>query len=184
MAREAIADGGDDPTILALAAMALAYLGRDYDGALTAIDRALALSPHTAFVLTPAGWIHLWVGRAKDAVKEFKEAVRLSPVDPLAGVITTGLALAHLMDGDLAAALREARRAVHLSPYFLPGHRGLAVILVRAGREAEAREAISRLRQISPNHSIEMWRQQNSFCDREFSEMIVDALRRAGLPER
>jgi Flp pilus assembly protein TadD len=183
-AREAIDEAGYDPSTLAMAGLALANLGRDHDGALLAVERALALSPHTAAVLYPSAWVHLWSGDGAGAVKEFAEALRLSPVDPAAGVITSGLALAHLMCGDIESAVSEARRAVRLAPYFLPSYRTLAVALVQAQREGEAAQVVLRLREIGPAHSIVMWRRGNCFRHDAFSAMFIDALRKAGMPEQ
>jgi adenylate cyclase len=48
LARRALEVAGDDPGILANAALALAYFGEDIGAMITLVDRALALNPNFA----------------------------------------------------------------------------------------------------------------------------------------
>jgi TolB-like protein len=93
-AREVVGGDGDDPTALAWAAHALAYLAQDYDAGLAAADRALALAPNAAHVLLANGLIRSYVADADTAIPSLERAMRLSPMDPAMPYITSGLSLA------------------------------------------------------------------------------------------
>jgi tetratricopeptide (TPR) repeat protein len=59
-------------------AVALLWLG-DYDDALVAIDRALALDEKVAFFHANRGYILQALGRGDDAIVSLHRAVRLDP---------------------------------------------------------------------------------------------------------
>lgn len=61
LAHEALISNRDEPTTIALAAHALAYITHDFDRALAAMDRAVRLNPNSAIILNTSGWLRLWV---------------------------------------------------------------------------------------------------------------------------
>jgi adenylate cyclase len=111
LAREALAGAGDDPATLRLAGHAIAYLGRDFEAALAATGRAVAINPNSAQAASSAGWVHNYAADPAGAIPLFRRAVRLSPRDPDIGMMRAGEAIAHLMLGDPLAALRSAEEA-------------------------------------------------------------------------
>jgi hypothetical protein len=56
---------------------------RDYETALDAIDRSLALSPSSALAFGFSSIIHAWLGDDTTAVAHAQTALRHSPYDPL-----------------------------------------------------------------------------------------------------
>jgi hypothetical protein len=70
--------GEDDPSALAWAGHALAYLARDYDAGLAAADRALALAPNSALVLLTSGWLRVYVSESEPAILYIERAMRLT----------------------------------------------------------------------------------------------------------
>jgi adenylate cyclase len=183
-ARDVIERGGeDDPTALAAAALALAYLARDHEAGLGAADRALLLAPNAAQVLLFSGWIRTYAGDARTAIAQLERAMRLSPVDPSTFYFATALAFARFVGGDLEGAAALARRAVHDRPSFLTGHRLLAACLAQLGRSEEAAEAVRALLAVAPGYTVADAAKRLAVRDRALRGLYLDGLRRAGLPE-
>jgi adenylate cyclase len=151
LARRALRDGADDPTVLGRAALALGRLGDDIDidTAVALIDRALALNPNFANGWYWSGWLRLIAGQADLAIEHFETSLRLSPRDQqgfhLAGIGTALFATERFADA--AATLRVAIEAL---PSFTPTYRTLASCYSHMGRLDEAREIIRRLRLLTP----------------------------------
>jgi adenylate cyclase len=181
LAREALISSRDEPTTIAFAAHALAWLGRDFDTALAAMDRAVRMNPNSAHIVTRSAWLHTWVLDPDRAIGEFLRAIRLSPVDPEVGFSLGGLAYAYLMKDELETALEYARRSANEMPRWLPAWTAVVVAAIRNDRPEEAREAAHRILQLSPTYTVSS--RINVFRGLEFHEMIADMLRKAGLPE-
>jgi TolB-like protein/DNA-binding winged helix-turn-helix (wHTH) protein len=77
--RRAIEAAGDDPGVLADAAMALAVLGEDLDAMIALVDRALAFNPSFARGWFISGFLRLWAGQTDLAIEHGEMASRLSP---------------------------------------------------------------------------------------------------------
>jgi adenylate cyclase len=183
LAHEALISGRDDPATIAFAAHAMAWLGREYDIAVAAMDRAIRLNPNSAQILTRSGHLRTWVSDADSAVDHFSRAIRLNPVDPEIGYALGGLAYALLIKGEYDKALEVARRAAREMPRWMGGWRSLVVASVKTERLQEAQEAVRHMLLLAPNHSISQSRRALPFRDERVCDMIVDALRKAGLPE-
>ena len=78
-ARRALEVAGDDPSILANAALALAYFGEDIGAMMALVDRALALNPSFARGWHLSGSLRLWAGQPDIAIEHCEAALRLSP---------------------------------------------------------------------------------------------------------
>ena len=183
LAHEALISSQDDPTTIALAAHAMAWLGREYDIALAAMDRAIRLNPNSAQILMLSGHLRTWVSDADSAVDHLSRAIRLNPVDPEIGYSLGGLANALLIKGDYDKALEVARRTARETPRWMGAWRSLVVASVKTERLQEAQEVVRHMLLLAPNHSISQSRRALRFRDERVCDMIVDALRKAGLPE-
>ena len=78
-ARRALEVAGDDPGILANAAIALAYFGEDIGAMMALVDRALALNPNYARGWHISGILRLWAGQPDIAIEHAEASLRLSP---------------------------------------------------------------------------------------------------------
>ena len=183
LAHEALISSRDDPTTIALAAHAMAWLGREYDIALAAMDRAIRLNPNSAQILMLSGHLRTWVSDADSAVDHFSRAIRLNPVDPEIGYALGGLAYALLIKGDCDKALEVARRTARETPRWMGAWRVLVAASVKNQRLPEAQQAVRHMLLISPDHSIAQSRGALRFRDESICGMILDSLRLAGLPE-
>ena len=181
LAQEALLSSRDEPTTIAFAAHALAWLARDYNTALAAMDRAIHLNPNSAHILTRSGWLRVWVSDADRAIPDLLRAIRLSPVDPEIGYPLGGLAYAYLLKDEAEKALEYARRSAREMPRWVLGWCAVAVASIRTGRLNEAQEAARHILLISPTFSIA--NRPSVIRDQHVTEMISDGLRKAGIPE-
>ena len=112
----------------------------------------------------------------------FDRAARLSPRDPHTGTFIHHQAWPLILLGRFEEAVDVERRAL-LSPNasyypYLP----LISALGHLGRHEEAKDAIERLHELRPGYSCATARRQMNVTD-AFGELIIDGLRKAGLPD-
>ena len=194
LAEEALADHGENPTTLSMAAMVLASLGYRalgfrvvgfrYDEALRATDRALSLSSNLSIVLFAAGIVRTYVGDADVAIAHFQRALRLSPRDKGAGAFHASIGVAHVVAGRYEEALAAAQTAIQESPGFSSSHRLLIITLSLLGRMDEAKEVARRYLEMAPGFTVSRYLSVTPNRDADFRNRVADALRAAGLPEK
>jgi adenylate cyclase len=183
MAREAIAEARDDPTSLRFAAQVLAYSAKDYEQALSAIERSLYLNPNSAQGYTGSGWVNTHSGRPLVAIDHFHRAMRLSPIDPEKGIALSGIGMSYLMLERFDEALTWGENALREMPNYGSSHRVVIGALVGLQRLEGARAAAHRLMQAFPTYTLSLQRQINPWRDEAFAQRYLDALRVAGIPE-
>ncbi|WP_158322677.1 winged helix-turn-helix domain-containing tetratricopeptide repeat protein [Acidisphaera rubrifaciens] len=182
-ARRVVEVGGHEPSTLANAAHALAYLGRDYDAALAAAQRALLLAPNAAQILLACGWMRAYVGEAEAALALIERAKQLSPADPLTFIFNSAASYAHFVAGRYEQAVHAARRALSEGPTYLVALRLLATSLAHAGRVEEAAEAARTLLSLAPGYTLAAAADHASMRDPVTRRRFVDGLRLAGVPD-
>jgi adenylate cyclase len=98
-ARLAIAMGVDDATALVIAGLVIGFLEpREYDIAVSAFDRSLALSNSSALALGFSVVTRAWRGESTIAIKQAEQALRLSPLfDPLSKERHMAIAIGHFV---------------------------------------------------------------------------------------
>jgi len=77
-------------------------------------------------------------------------------------------------------AVSVARKALRKNPNFSSTWRALVSALSHLGREAEAREAATRLLEIDPTFRISEWVKRGRAWR---SDLYIEGVRKAGLPE-
>jgi adenylate cyclase len=179
-AREAIATGTDDASALATAAFVLALLGGNFDAALSAFDRALAINPNSAPALGRAAQVNVFVRNYDKAIDQANRSIRLSPLDPLRYQPELALALAYFLTDRFLAAADAARQAVQSSPSFNVPLLVLAASYVRLGRLADARAEVRRALEVHPNFTIAALTMVGFDADQR--QALAAALREAGMP--
>ena len=148
-ARRALDLGGDDPEILAYAALVLASFGEDI-GAMTAlVDRALVLNPNYARGWGISALLRLWADQPDLAVEHVHRALRLSPLAKVSPAVLI-LGAVHFFGRRFEAALPELLRGMQDDPGFPIAYRLLASCYAHLGRLEEAREIIRRLGTVTP----------------------------------
>jgi adenylate cyclase len=157
------------------------YLWRDrqHKQAVAATERAIALAPNEAEGSARLGLILNFAGRPEEAIGLIEKAMRLNPRYPFSYL--SWLGMAYRLTGRSEEAIAILKAAVTRNPDFLPPHFHLAVIYSELGWEEEARTEAAEILRISPNFSLEVWRQRLPFKDPAVLERQLAALRKAGL---
>ena len=148
-ARRALEVAGDDPGILANAALALAYFGEDIGAMMALVDRALAFNPNYARGWHISGILRVWAGHSDAGIERLEAALRLSPRARIGwGLMVIGMA--HFLSRRFDQAVPKLLLAIQEDPGYLETYRYLAACYAHLGRLDEARAVVQRLRVITP----------------------------------
>jgi TolB-like protein len=151
--RSAVAHGRDDATALSLGAFVIGMIEHDRSAAFEAFERALALSPSSAFALFMGCNVQAYAGRAECAIEWAQRALRISPIDRLAYIPHNALALAYIVQGRYEEAANAALRSVQSNPDFSVSCSLLAAALAKLGRmeaaQSEAKKVLTLQRSFS-----------------------------------
>jgi len=152
--RRAIEVAGDDPGVLADAAMALAVLGEDLDAMIALVDRALTFNPNYARGWHISSWLRLWAGETHLAIGHGEIAFRLSPRATEMPTALIGTAL--FFSRRFEEAVPRLRVAIEDQPAFPNPYRYLAACYAHMGLLDEARATIARLRAVAPEVMVDL----------------------------
>jgi adenylate cyclase len=183
LARRAIELDKDDPTVLAGAGQALAFVVGEVEEGAALVSRAINLDPNLAIARNWRGWIHVYLGEVDAAIAQFQVALRLSPLDPRINMAQTGLAFAHFFAGRNEDASTWAATAVRQQQNYLTAQFILAACHAMSGRIEEAREVCARAMQLNPAQRISRIKDRTPFRRAQDIERLAQACRIAGMPE-
>ncbi|MBO9447914.1 adenylate/guanylate cyclase domain-containing protein [Ruegeria sp. R14_0] len=176
MARKAIDLEPLDFAGYAVLAYITMYAG-DLDRAVTLYDKAISLNPNSAGTLVNSMDPLVYSGRAEEAVERMRSAIRLNPHHP--DWYLWNLGWAQYFAEDYAGALASIEKMNEVPDRL---RRTLAPILLRLGREEEAKAMIDEFLGDNPNYSIEEARKAPFESDDYLNRWLGD-LRRLGVPE-
>jgi TolB-like protein/class 3 adenylate cyclase/rhodanese-related sulfurtransferase/thioredoxin-like negative regulator of GroEL len=184
---ENLAKALEKPTPLAYSVSAewLARQGRPEE-ALAHIDRALALAPNEADTHVSKARILNVTGRAEEAEKFFRLAMRLNPHYGPDYLVVLGQALLH--QEHYAEAAEFVERAVNRQPDLGQNYLTLAVIYGYLGRTKDAQTAVKKYSEMEARsltvQNVGLWWYGNIFqYDEAYRERLREGLRKAGVPE-
>jgi TolB-like protein/Tfp pilus assembly protein PilF len=180
-ARTAVTHGRDDATALAMGAFAIGLVEHDHVAAHEAFERALVLSPSSAFTLFLGGVVLAYAGEAERAIDWARRALRLSPVDRIAFAHHQAIAIGHFQRGRFEEAANAARRAVLSNPSFSVSHSLLAAALAKLGRTEEAKAAAMQVLALEPSFSARRYCAAIGIVP-ALGEALTEAWQSAGLP--
>jgi len=147
-ARRALEVAGNDPGILANAALALAYFGEDIGAMMALVDRALALNPNFARGWHISGMLRNWAGQPDIAIEHAEAALRLSPRARIGSSLLV-IGFAHFLSRHFDEAVPKLLLAIQDDPSHPMAYRALAACYAHMGRLDDAREIVERLRAIT-----------------------------------
>jgi TolB-like protein len=183
LAQRAIELGKHDAIALTRGGHALGHFGGDLDGSIAMLDRALVINPNLLAAWCLSGFQRIVRGEPNDAIERFAKGMRLSPLDPEMPRMQTGMALAHLLTGSYDLASLWAGRALRELPSFALAAGIVAASEALAGRVSEAERAVRSLGQLDPSLCVSNLRDWVQLQRPEDLDLLVDGLRRSGLPE-
>ena len=181
VAREAIAQDSNNPSVLRWAGFTLGFWG-DHDRSIALLEKAARLNVNGSQILLSLGWVKVYACTDTErAIAHFERAMRLSPRDPEMASMLTGISFAHLISGHYEKALSFAQQSIDEGPQFTSGHRAKITALIFLNREQEARAATEMLLTIDPQFSISS--RLPPYRDPDFQRRYHAALKAAGLRE-
>jgi len=184
LARQAIETGKDDPDALWMAGYSMPSLAGDKATGESAVDRALLLNPNSAYAWKARGGLSYLQTRPGPAIEAYEHAIRLSPLDPLGYLFTSGLAFGHTIAGEYEEALLWADRSLREMPRFRAAINLKVILYVLLGRVDEARQWLGRLQEIVYGLTIAGYKAFLApILPPEVLALYLEALRKAGLAE-
>jgi adenylate cyclase len=152
-----------------------------HDDARLAISKALELSPNHSLGKAHLGMILTYAGEPEAAINVFKEAMRLSPIYP--DWFLSELARAYFLTGHYEQAIEALQRRLQHVP-----NSGEALILLAAsesaaGRLDKAKAALDMFLAPRPAYTLRHYASGEFFKKPEDLNRVLEALRKAGLPE-
>ena len=160
----------------------LYFMTRQYDKGIAECERALALAPNS-------GKAHIWMalvlylsGRHDEAVRHAEQALRLDPLGPAWYLRTLGTAYSWV--GRYEEAIAAYKKSLQRAPNDLFTHLSLTAAYTWAGRLEDARAQVDEVVRINPKYCLEKAAKVASYKNQADRERYLDALRKAGLPEK
>jgi TolB-like protein len=172
-ARQSLQVGENDPSILANAALVLAWFGEDIGAMIGLIDRALALNPSHARGWYLSGLLRAWAGQPDLAIEHVETSLRLSPRERM-GQPLVAMGWAYFFKRQFNEAAAKLLLSIQDDPGYPPAYRALAACYAHMGRLDEARAIFAKLRTLTTSQITSLpWR--NS----EHRELLLSGLRLA-----
>jgi adenylate cyclase len=183
LARLALSSDIDDENAIAIAGFTLIRLGRDHDRGIMALQRATEMNPNNAFVAMNAGWGQVFAGDLDIALATLERARELSPSDPTAFYVLTGLGMAHALQGRYEEAVALASASVALYEDWDATYGVLVAANALLGRLEAAQAGLAKFLQLLPGLTASEYGRLARFRDEARLELIQKGLRLAGLPD-
>ena len=131
---------------------------RDFDGALAAADKTVALAPYDTFMLSRLMMVLVQAGRPDQALQWADQVAARDPA--LGWSYNYGRGWAYLVLGRFGEAVEALTQTE-----FNDAHLLLAIAYVRLGRLADARAEVGKMMKINPAITLPAWRLGYSFRD-------------------
>ena len=138
-ARAAIECNSMEPMAFAVHGHVASYLYKDFDLAFRRFEAALQINANAAPAWMWSAAARAWMGDGPRAIEEINKAMALSPYDPLMYAYSGNAGVAYLVDGQYERAIECALRSLRENRTYTSAYKQLAIALVLAGREDEAR---------------------------------------------
>jgi TolB-like protein/Tfp pilus assembly protein PilF len=167
-------------------ALASAYLNKgQHDDALAAAITAVRIEPGGFDAHFWLGFYLHWAGRGEEAVKAIKEAQQLNPKYLSSGgpANLCFLGYAFFTAGEYEESIAAWKKAIELFGPFVNRQAFLTASYSELGRDAEARSMARQLLKNNPKFSLTSWQFARLYKNPEDTEHLLNALRKAGLPE-
>ena len=154
---------------------------RQYEKAISAGEKAIELNPNSADAHARLAMSLSNAGRHEEAIALLERAIRLNPYPP--NWYLANLGNAYRNAGKYEDAVTLFKRVLSRNPNYLYAHIGLASVYSLLNREEEARAEAKEILRINPNFSLERLAKILLYKNKTDRDMVIDALRTAGLPD-
>jgi len=154
---------------------------RQYDKAIAAGERGVALNPNGAHNHVALGIPLSFAGKQDEAIDHFKHAIRLDPFP--VWYYYTHLGRCYMHKGQYEDALTATKKALQINPDAALNNRLLAAIYALLDRQEEASAVVKKVLEIDPNYSVKRATKALPYKNQADLKLIVDALLKAGFPK-
>jgi adenylate cyclase len=144
-------------------------------------ERAIQLNPNGAEVHAHLAFTLSHIGETKEAIRLLNRAFRLNPVPPT--YYYHFLGYAYRSDGQYEKAIAICKEAVRLDSDAITPYPILVASYIFLNQPKEAQKYASEVLRVDPTYSLSYFKSTLPFKDQSETEAIIDALRKAGLPE-
>jgi adenylate cyclase len=179
LARHVLANEHLSPQVARLANWLMSFVlvqEKDFDGALAAANKTVALAPYDSFMLSSLMIALVQIGRPDQALQWADQAAARDP--GLGWHYNRGRGWAQLVLGRFGEAVNALTQTEYGDSHLL-----LAIAYVRLGRLAEARAEVGKMMKINPGITLQAWRLRYSFRDPAILNRYALDLVQSGLPE-
>ena len=179
-AQKAVLLDDDDPWCHVALGSALSRT-RQLQDAISEFRKALALNPSFSLAHSRLGMVLCTLGKSEEALAEIDTAERLNPRELSRGLNNIVRAMAHFIDGRYREGIEFAQRAILESPSRIRSHHVLVTTLALAGRVDDARAALSVLKELQPEISLQWVENWPFYWREEDRQRWIEGFRLAGL---
>ena len=180
LTRHVLANEHLSPQVARLANWLMSFVlvqEKDFDGALSAADKTVALAPYDTFMLSSLAIALVQIGRPDQALQWADQAAARDPA--LGWFYNRGRGWAQLVLGRFGEAVDAL-----LHTDFNDAHLLLAIAYVRLRRSDDARAEVGKMMKINPAVTLQTWRLGYSFRDPAILDRYSLDLVQVGLPEK
>jgi adenylate cyclase len=158
-------------------------LQRQYDKAIAEGKKAVALAPSDATSHMLLSLTLHFAGRFEESIFHIKEAMRLDPYYPPSHLGQLGNSYSMTEKHEKAIAVLEKRNERAKSEGSQLNYTYLVYSLVSLGQIEEANALAAEQLKLDPSFSLENWQKSRFYKDPADLDRLLNALRKAGLPE-
>jgi adenylate cyclase len=152
---------------------------RQHEKGIAECERAITLDPNSDLAHNYLGLALRFGGRPDEAIPVIKKAIRLNPFAPSGFFFNLGLS--YILSGQYEEAIVECKKATTREPNNLIAQVALTAAYGLSGRDEEARATASEVYRIDPKFSLEYYSKTLVYKNQADRDVIIDALRKAGL---
>jgi TolB-like protein/Tfp pilus assembly protein PilF len=157
---------------------------QQYADAILELETAIELNPSFGRAYFGLASVAVYSGNYTQAQEPIDTAIRLSPADPHLWTFYNMKSRALTGLGQYEEAMYWARKAVRQPSATFWTDLCLVSVLGYLGREDEARLAIQDLYRKKPGYSLEQYSRDDFVLAPAAHQLVIEGLRKAGLPER
>jgi len=179
-AQKAISLSADEAATHRLLA-SIYMLRKEYEKAIAESQKSVDLAPNSAQANFIVGMVLRNAERYSEAIPFLEKAIRLNPITPVNYL--NNLAWAHTYLAQYEIAVPLWNKAIKKNPDYLSAYTGLTAAYQLLGHEEKAKQCAAEVLRIKPKLSVELIGKRIVVKNEEDKKRILEALRKAGIPE-
>ena len=174
----------DKDNFQAHGALAMLYVCKgEYEKAVEEAEESASINPGNPGALVILGSTLMHASRFTEAIPVLQKALRFYPGRPFS-MCLSNLANSYRCIGQYEQAVQYYKRLLQDQPNHFLGNAGLTATYSQMGRMEDARAQAAEVLRVDPKFSLERYSKTLRYKNLADKERYIDALRKAGLPEK